>query len=84
MAVIISGAGYVPLSSTHPTSRQQQIITDCQASIVVCSPEYRLQFAGVIKKVVAIDEASVLNLPATQRDQVLRAGPSDPCYVIYT
>lgn len=84
MAVIISGAGYVPLSPTYPASRQQQIITDCKASIVVCSPCYRVRFAGVVAKVVDIDQASVLNLPAIRRIEILRAKPSDSCYVIYT
>jgi amino acid adenylation domain-containing protein len=84
MAILISGAGYVPFSPTHPASRQQQIISDCKASIVVCSPEYQVRFAGAVGKVVGVDEASVLNLPATLRDIPLRAKSSDTCYVIYT
>jgi len=36
MAILIAGAGYVPLSPSYPASRQQQIITDCKASIVLC------------------------------------------------
>jgi amino acid adenylation domain-containing protein/non-ribosomal peptide synthase protein (TIGR01720 family) len=84
IAILISGAGYVPFSPTHPASRQQQIISDCSASIVVCSPEYQTRFAGVVAKVVGVDEMSVLNLPATQRDIALQAKSSDVCYVIYT
>ena len=84
MAILISGAGYVPLSPTHPASRQQQIITDCKACIVVCSPEYTVRFAGAVPKVVGVSEASVLNLAATQRGVPLRVKPSDTCYVIYT
>jgi amino acid adenylation domain-containing protein len=84
MAILISGAGYVPLSPTHPASRQQQVITDCKASIIVCSQEYHVRFAGAVTKVVGISEASVLNLPATQRNIPLRAKSTDTCYVIYT
>jgi amino acid adenylation domain-containing protein/non-ribosomal peptide synthase protein (TIGR01720 family) len=84
MAILISGAGYVPFSPTHPASRQQQIISDCKASIVMCSPEYQIRFVGVVANVVGVDEMSVLNLPATQRDIPLRAKSSDACYVIYT
>jgi len=84
MAILISGAGYVPLSASHPASRQQQIITDCKASIVVCSPQYRIQFAGAVSKVVGVSEESVLNLPTAQRNLFLRARSSDTCYVIYT
>jgi amino acid adenylation domain-containing protein/non-ribosomal peptide synthase protein (TIGR01720 family) len=84
MAILISGAGYVPLSPTHPASRQQQIIADCKASIVVCSPEYQVRFAGAVPNVVGVSETSVLNLPATQRNVAPRAKSSDTCYVIYT
>jgi amino acid adenylation domain-containing protein len=84
MAILISGAGYVPLSPAHPASRQQQIITDCKASIVLCSPEYQVRFAGVVVNVVGVNEASVLNLPATQRQVSQRAKSTDTCYVIYT
>ncbi|KAH7081202.1 hypothetical protein BKA63DRAFT_549944 [Paraphoma chrysanthemicola] len=84
MGILISGAGYVPLSPTHPTSRRQQIISDCSATIVVCSPEYESRFAGVVPNVIGINEASVLSLPATLRDIPLRAKSNNTCYVIYT
>jgi amino acid adenylation domain-containing protein len=84
IAILISGSGYVPFSPTHPTSRQQQIITDCGACIVVCSPQYQVKFAGVVASVIAVDDTLVLNLPATQRGAPLRAKGSDICYVIYT
>ncbi|KAH4193904.1 hypothetical protein HBH70_193220 [Parastagonospora nodorum] len=84
MAILISGAGYVPLSASHPASRQLQIMTDCNASIVVCSPQYQIRFAGAVPKVVGVSEESVLNLPTPQRNISSRAKGSDPCYVIYT
>jgi amino acid adenylation domain-containing protein len=84
LAVLISGSGYVPFSPTHPASRQRQIIADCEASIVVCSPEYQGKLAGVVANVVAVDEVLVLNLPAIQREAPSRAKSSDICYVIYT
>jgi len=84
MAILISGAAYVPLSPTHPPSRQQQIIADCKASIIVCSPDYTIRFAGTVAKVLGLSEASVLNLPATQREILLRANSRDTCYIIYT
>jgi amino acid adenylation domain-containing protein len=84
MGVLLSGGGYVPLSPTHPASRRQQIINDCKATIVVCSPEYESRFAGVVPNVIGISEASVLSLPATQRDTPLRAKSNNTCYVIYT
>ncbi|KAH7409858.1 hypothetical protein DE146DRAFT_732737 [Phaeosphaeria sp. MPI-PUGE-AT-0046c] len=84
MAILIAGAGYVPLSPTSPASRQDKIMTDCKASIVVCSADYQVRFAGVAKNVVGVSEALVLNLPSTQRNIPPRAKSSDPCYVIYT
>lgn len=84
MAILIAGAGYVPLSPNSPASRQHQIMTESKASIVVCSADYQIRFAGAVKNVVGVSEASVLNLPSTQRNIPPRAKSSDICYVIYT
>lgn len=84
MAILISGAGYVPLSPAHPSSRHEQVIADCKASIVACSPEYENRFAKAVNHVVGVSEALIYRLPATQREVPLRAKNSDTCYVIYT
>lgn len=84
MAILISGAGYVPMSPTHPALRHEQVIADCKASIVLCSSDYEGRFVKAVHHVVAINEPSVRRLPATQKEMPMRATYSDTCYVIYT
>jgi amino acid adenylation domain-containing protein/non-ribosomal peptide synthase protein (TIGR01720 family) len=83
MAILISGAGYVPLSTMDAVPQHQHIITDCKASIIVCSPVYTAQFTSFVSNVVPISEASVSKLPAAQRDVRLRVRSEDICYVNY-
>ena len=57
LAVLKAGAAFVPLSPAHPISRLRDIIEDCQAEVVLCSPKYKnLCFEGV-GKVVPVDMA---------------------------
>ncbi|KAJ4350472.1 uncharacterized protein N0V89_009093 [Didymosphaeria variabile] len=84
MGVLISGAGYVPLSPDHPTSRHRQIIQDCNASIALCSPQYESRMADIVGKVVKISETAIRQLPKLQAPVSLRATPDNICYVLYT
>jgi amino acid adenylation domain-containing protein len=84
MATLISGAGYVPLSPEHPASRHRQIIEDCKASIVLCSPEYESRFKNTVGKVIKISEASIRQLPTPKSQIPPRARSNNICYVLYT
>ncbi|KAJ4374878.1 hypothetical protein N0V83_001956 [Neocucurbitaria cava] len=84
MAVLISGAGYVPLSPAYPTSRHRQILEACKAGIVVCSPVYETRFAPLVNLVFGVSEATIRQLPACRSPTPLRAKSNDICYVIFT
>lgn len=84
MAILISGAGYVPISPDHPPARHQQVIEDCKASIIVCSQKYQNTFSHLVQNVVGIDEAAVRKLPSVDSHLPLRAIGSDTCYIVYT
>ena len=84
MGILLSGAGYVPLSPDHPASRHRQIVQDCNASMILCSPQYESRFSGMVGSVVNISEASIRQLPTSQVQIPLRAKPENICYVLYT
>ncbi|CAO2654052.1 Nn.00g107850.m01.CDS01 [Neocucurbitaria sp. VM-36] len=84
MAVLLSGAGYVPLSPAYPTSLHRQIIEVCKAGIVVCSPTYEIRFAPLVNQVFGVSEATIRQLPACRSSMQLRAKSNDICYVIFT
>ena len=84
MGILISGSGYVPLSPEHPASRHRQIIEDCNAAIVICSPQYEPRFTSLVRKVVQVSETTIRQLPAPQSQISLRANGNNICYVLYT
>ena len=57
LAVLKAGAAFVPLSPAHPVSRLREIIGDCQAEVVLCSPKYEDLCSEVVGKVVPVDMA---------------------------
>lgn len=84
MGILLSGSGYVPLSPEHPSSRHRQIIDDCNALIVLCSPEYDARFVSQAGHVVTISEASIWQLPVSDSQMPLRAKSNNICYALYT
>ena len=63
MAVLFSGAGYVPLSPGDPASRHLQIVETCKASIVLCSPSYGPRFVEIVNHVFSVSETAIRQLP---------------------
>ncbi|KAF1951517.1 nonribosomal peptide synthase [Byssothecium circinans] len=84
MGILISGSGFVPLSPQHPASRHQQIIDNCDASIIVCSPEYKSRFDGVVSNIVAVEEGAIRQLPTSRSQIPLRAKGYNIAYVMFT
>lgn len=58
VAVQFAGGAFVALDPKAPTARIQSILADCEATLVISSPEYgdRMREAGV--EVITIDETS--------------------------
>jgi len=84
MAVLISGAGYVPMSPADPASRQLHVVEACKASIVLCSPSYAHHFVEMVDHVFTVSESAVRRLPPCLTPIQHRAKNSDTCYVIFT
>ncbi|KAF2475447.1 acetyl-CoA synthetase-like protein [Lindgomyces ingoldianus] len=84
IGILMAGAAYVPLSPDHPTSRHHQIIQDCGASVLLCSPSYNSRFVSIISKVLLVGETSIRQLPPRHGGVPLRAKCHNACYVLYT
>lgn len=84
MAILIAGAGYVPLSPEHPESRHRQIVQDCKASIVLASPAYEARFTQWVGNVFSVCEQTIRQLPAQRTPVSMRAKSNNVCYVLYT
>jgi amino acid adenylation domain-containing protein len=66
LAVLKAGAAFVPLDPAHPVARLREIVGDCAASVVLCSPVHENLCAQVVKTVVPVDMAILKRLQATR------------------
>jgi len=89
LGVILAGGAYVPLDPKHPISRHHEIAEDVQASVVLCSAQYRNLYSGLPKVTLfEVGESTISNLPSLYRlstsPHTSKPSPNDPLYVIYT
>lgn len=70
LAILRVGAAFVPLDPSHPVARLGEIIADCKASVILCSPRYAELCAEVgAKTVVPIDGERLRRLGPTAMDK---------------
>ncbi|MFE0250280.1 amino acid adenylation domain-containing protein [Streptomyces sp. NPDC059010] len=81
-----AGAAYVPVDAGSPAERVSLVLGDCAPAAVVCAEATRAlvpEGAGV--RVVVVDEPGVVGeLAACGEPSVVRVGPADVAYVMYT
>ncbi|MFC6009764.1 amino acid adenylation domain-containing protein [Nocardia lasii] len=87
LAVLLSGAGYLPIDSGYPTQRLHYVIADAKPTVLLAtSPEYALLGATVANLPVVLLDAEndhpTHPLRRTERRGALR--PDHLAYVIYT
>jgi amino acid adenylation domain-containing protein len=87
LAVLKSGAAYVPLDPAYPTDRIAHMCTDAQLALLIAESEVRTPFWPADKTLMLdLDRAEIAaqdTAPPTP-DDALDAGAADPAYVIYT
>ncbi len=84
LAVLESGAAYVPLDTTAPGERLRFILEDTRASVVVCRGPLPTGFEAL--EAVVVDLARDARAIAESECAEARAahGPDEPAYVMYT
>ncbi|MFI9382630.1 amino acid adenylation domain-containing protein [Kutzneria sp. NPDC052558] len=81
LAVLKSGAAYLPLDPGYPADRIEFMLGDANPALVLAVAETSVPGALLLDDPATVDELA--GLPATPpRDAVLR--PENPAYVIYT
>ncbi|MFI9366409.1 amino acid adenylation domain-containing protein [Kitasatospora sp. NPDC053057] len=81
LAVLKSGAGYLPLDPTHPSSRFAYVLGDAGCDLVVTDDEHAAALAAPGRRVVRLSDVSP-DAPATAPEVDVR--PGNTAYVIYT
>lgn len=77
LAVLRTGAAYVPIDPSYPSSRRLFILADCGAPVVITSVQMKPHF--ITEAVVVSPDES---LPDQGSGELPQAG--DPAYIIYT
>lgn len=87
LAVLKAGATCVPIDPRQAAERTAFVLADCGAAALVTTTEYVQQHAGFDGSIVQIDlrcAAIAAEDPGRLPADLVRVGPSDPCYVFYT
>ncbi|AUS79764.1 hypothetical protein C1701_17150 [Actinoalloteichus sp. AHMU CJ021] len=95
LAVLTSGAGYVPLDPSHPVGRVRSVLDSCSPTLLLTTADILLEWKeaelGTLPPVVALDTSSVVSALAEQdhtslcdADRVAPLLPAHPAYVIFT
>jgi len=80
LAVVKTGAAYVPLDPSYPEERLARVLEDVAPVLVVTDSQLAQRFSAC--PTFLVDQTDVSALPATPLPRA--AAPEDVCYVIYT
>lgn len=81
LAILKTGAAYVPLDPNYPQDRLDYIVHDAGTSVLLTEHEHAKRFEGNVKNILLFDsETSAANTS----DLVHSSDPANAAYVIYT
>jgi amino acid adenylation domain-containing protein len=84
LAIMQSGAAYLPMDLAHPAERLRFIVKDAAVRLLVTEGNCAERFAGLEARIVALDtEESAIGQQPTQAPEV-KPGIDSLAYVIYT
>jgi amino acid adenylation domain-containing protein len=78
LAVLKAGAAFVPLDPAHPVGRLREIVGDCAATVVLCSPKYESLCAEVVSTVVPVNMEMLEKLETAQATWTLESASALP------
>ncbi|CAG8957989.1 hypothetical protein HYFRA_00000332 [Hymenoscyphus fraxineus] len=84
MAILMAGGAFVPLDASHPKTRLQHIINGVSAKLVLCSPQYQNNFAGIVERVLPVDATTVTNYHGTVVSKLPIVSPNHAALVFFT
>ncbi|MFI8962666.1 amino acid adenylation domain-containing protein [Streptomyces sp. NPDC053493] len=84
LAVLKTGAAYVPLDPTHPPGRLAEIAADAGVRAVIAHAEVSAAVEQVAVPVVTLDDVRAELAALPDGNPPLAAAPGDVAYIIYT
>jgi amino acid adenylation domain-containing protein/non-ribosomal peptide synthase protein (TIGR01720 family) len=83
LAIMKAGYAFVPIDPQHPKARRQEIISDIDAKVILCSPRYVSSCQEVVNRALAVDMELLVSLPEP-KTLLGRYEASTAAYVIFT
>jgi amino acid adenylation domain-containing protein/non-ribosomal peptide synthase protein (TIGR01720 family) len=83
LAVLKSGAAFVPLDPAHPDARIRGILDDVEATVILCSPKHAERCASLGPKTIAVSQTLIDGIQP-QQDLASASSPGSAAYVIFT
>ena len=85
MAVVYSGAAYVPIDAAFPDARVQELLRLCKAKAIVTQPHLATRMSAMGYEVLVVED-EVASDSAARRDfdPIATTGAGDLAYVIFT
>ncbi len=84
LGVLQAGGAFVSLDPMHPAAALEMRVRDTQAEVILTSPCYSANFAGMGLRVVSVDQNSLHELRSLQKSSRPSVQPENACCVIYT
>ncbi|EEP79831.1 predicted protein [Uncinocarpus reesii 1704] len=84
LGVLKAGGACVPLDATHPKNALEYKVMDCDAQMVVASPQRAAMFEDMVSYVVAVNADLVDQIAEYDEFYGTAAEPTDPCFIIFT
>jgi amino acid adenylation domain-containing protein/non-ribosomal peptide synthase protein (TIGR01720 family) len=83
LAIMKAGYAFVPVDPQHPKARRQEIISDIDAELILCSPQYVSLCKEVVHHARAVDMDFLRSLPEST-SHLAEYDPRTAAYVIFT
>lgn len=83
LAVLKTGAAYLPIDVTYPEERIRYILEDSRAETLLFNVDI-LKAGGYCSRMIRVDQLLLESLPPATEEILSTASPQDPAYVIYT
>ncbi|GIJ83244.1 putative NRPS-like protein biosynthetic cluster [Aspergillus pseudoviridinutans] len=83
LAVIKSGAVFVPLEASQPVKRLENIIAQLKGGAIIASPQHAAALSNTGRRVVSVSRADMEQLPSSDH-AVTHRTPTDMAYILFT
>ncbi|NLR99822.1 amino acid adenylation domain-containing protein [Rhizobium sp. P38BS-XIX] len=86
LAVLKSGAAYLPLDPAYPSARLEYLVSDAKPVTIVTAPDIQIPDSGLPRIELSADDGgeSWAATAIENSDRISRLDPDHPAYVIYT